>query len=85
MILSKPDIKLETKLVGFVEGKFSIPSFQRGYRWGQDEVTRLLDDVNSNGTKKYCLQPVIVRGRGDSFEMIDGQQRLTTLFLILKA
>lgn len=35
MILSKPDIKLETKLVGFVEGKFYIPSFQRGYRWGK--------------------------------------------------
>ena len=84
MILSKPDIKLETKLVGFVEGKFYIPSFQRGYRWGQDEVTRLLDDVNSNGTKNYCLQPVVVRRKEDSYELIDGQQRLTTLFLIYK-
>jgi hypothetical protein len=84
MILAKADIKLETKLVGLVEGKFYIPSFQRGYRWGQDEVTRLLDDVNSNGTKNYCLQPVVVRRREDSFELIDGQQRLTTLFLIYK-
>jgi len=81
---SKADIKLETKFVGFVQGKFYIPSFQRGYRWGQDEVTRLLDDVNSNGTKNYCLQPVVVRRREDSFELIDGQQRLTTLFLIYK-
>ena len=84
MTLAKADIKLETKLVGFIEGKFYIPSFQRGYRWGQDEVTRLLDDVNSNGTKNYCLQPVVVRRREDSFELIDGQQRLTTLFLIYK-
>jgi len=84
MNLAKADIKLETKLVGSVEGKFYIPSFQRGYRWGQVEVTRLLDDVYSNGTKNYCLQPVVVRRRNDSFELIDGQQRLTTLFLIYK-
>jgi uncharacterized protein with ParB-like and HNH nuclease domain len=84
MSLAKSDIKLETKLVGLVEGKFYIPSFQRGYRWGHDEVTRLLDDVNSNGTKNYCLQPIVVRRRKDSFELIDGQQRLTTLFLIYK-
>lgn len=84
MNLAKTDIKLETKLVGFIEGKFYIPSYQRGYRWGQDEVTRLLDDVNSNGTKNYCLQPVVVKRREDSFELIDGQQRLTTLFLIYK-
>lgn len=84
MNLVKADIKLETKLVGLIEGKFYIPSFQRGYRWGQDEVTRLLDDVNSNGTKNYCLQPIVVKRREDSFELIDGQQRLTTLFLIYK-
>jgi len=84
MSLAKFDIKLETKLVGLVEGKFYIPSFQRGYRWGNDEVTRLLDDVHSNGTKNYCLQPIVVRRREDSFELIDGQQRLTTLFLIYK-
>jgi len=84
MNLAKADIKLETKLVGLVQGKFYIPSFQRGYRWGQDEVTRLLDDVNSNGTKNYCLQPIVVRRREDSFELIDGQQRLTTLFLIYR-
>lgn len=84
MNLAKADIKLETKLVGLIQGKFYIPSFQRGYRWGHDEVTRLLDDVYSNGTKNYCLQPIVVKRREDSFELIDGQQRLTTLFLIYK-
>ena len=82
---AKAEIKLEPRLVGSVNGKFYIPSYQRGYRWRQDEVTRLLDDVNSNGTKNYCLQPIVVRRReDDSFELIDGQQRLTTLFLIYK-
>ena len=82
MSLVKADIKLETKYVGSIQGKFYIPSFQRGYRWGRDEVKRLLDDIHSNGDKNYCLQPVVVRKREDSFELIDGQQRLTTLFLI---
>ncbi len=80
----KPEIKLETKFVGSIQGEFYVPSFQRGYRWGRDEVTRLLDDVYLNGTKNYCLQPIVVRRSGNSFELIDGQQRLTTLFLIYK-
>jgi uncharacterized protein with ParB-like and HNH nuclease domain len=84
MVFAKAEIKLETKYVGFIHGEFYIPSFQRGYRWGRDEVTRLLDDVFTNGTKNYCLQPVVVKKRGDAFELIDGQQRLTTLFLIYK-
>lgn len=78
------DIKLETKLVGAIQGDFYVPSYQRGYRWGADEVYRLLDDVYTNGTKNYCLQPVVVRKKGESFELIDGQQRLTTLYLIYK-
>ncbi len=84
MNLAKADISLETKLVGSVEGTFEIPSYQRGYRWGKDEVYRLLDDIYSNGANSYCLQPIVVRNSGDRFELIDGQQRLTTLFILLK-
>lgn len=84
MNLAKPDIKLETKLVGSVEGNFDIPSYQRGYRWGKDEVYRLLDDIYTNGANNYCLQPVVVRKNFDRYELIDGQQRLTTLFILLK-
>lgn len=84
MGLNESEIRLETKLVGSIEGDFFVPSYQRGYRWGADEVTRLLDDIYTNGPKSYCLQPVVVRKQGDSFELIDGQQRLTTLYLIYK-
>lgn len=77
-------IILETKLVSDVKGTFFVPSYQRGYRWGEDEVLRLLNDVYSNGKKNYCLQPVVVRKKGDSYELIDGQQRLTTLYLIYR-
>jgi hypothetical protein len=82
------EIKLETKLVGDIQGLFFIPSYQRGYRWGKEEVERLLDDIYSVGDNinvNYCLQPIVVREREDkSYEVIDGQQRLTTLFLIYK-
>ena len=83
------NITLETKLVGEISGDFFVPSYQRGYRWGKDEVTRLLEDIYQNGEaidgkSSYCLQPIVVRKNGDRFELIDGQQRLTTLYLIYK-
>lgn len=77
-------IKLEAKLVGEISGEFFVPSYQRGYRWGEDEVTRLLDDVYANGDKPYCLQPIVVKKQNNKYELIDGQQRLTTLYLIFK-
>ena len=77
-------ILLETKLVGEINGTFYVPSYQRGYRWGEDEVLRLLNDVYLNGKKNYCLQPVVVRKMENAYELIDGQQRLTTLYLIYR-
>lgn len=78
------EIVLDTKLVGEIKGEFHVPSYQRGYRWGSTEVTRLLDDVYQNGKKNYCLQPIVVRNRGETYELVDGQQRLTTLYLIYR-
>lgn len=46
------EIILDTKLVGNVQGVFYVPSYQRGYRWGKEEVTRLLEDIYS----KACFQ-----------------------------
>lgn len=63
------NIVLETKLVADIKGAFYVPSYQRGYRWGEDEVNRLLDDVFQNGQKNYCLQPVVVRKKDDAFEL----------------
>lgn len=79
------NIQLNVKLVGKIKGEFYVPSYQRGYRWDQSQVIALLDDVYNNKEKPYCLQPIVVRkdvqGR---YELIDGQQRLTTLFIIYK-
>ena len=86
---------LRLKPVGKLFGeKFIIPSYQRGYRWTGGEVSKLLDDVKDffdrDDIKKesfYCLQPLVVcksKEFPDSWEVIDGQQCLTTIFLILR-
>lgn len=82
--MENSQILLETKLVSDITGTFYVPSYQRGYRWGEDEVLRLLNDIYVNGKKNYCLQPVVVRKKGNAYELIDGQQRLTTLYLIYR-
>src|SRR5690554_1834747 len=71
--------------------QYFIPSYQRGYRWTEDQVVQLLDDIwnFSKRDKKvrgefYCLQPIVVISINEGFEIIDGQQRFTTIFLIVK-
>jgi uncharacterized protein with ParB-like and HNH nuclease domain len=72
---------------------FYIPSYQRGYRWTEQQVTELLNDINEFSPKEipntnektwYCLQPIVVKQKDkNEWEVIDGQQRLTTIYLIL--
>lgn len=70
--------------------KFFIPSYQRGYRWRDREVGALLEDIwdFANTEQKqgsfYCLQPLVIENKDQQFTVIDGQQRLTTIFLIVK-
>lgn len=78
---------------------FFVPSYQRGYRWGRQEVEALLNDLwefylqtegkknlQTDGEKNvfYCLQPIVLykdeQGREN---LLDGQQRLTTIYLLL--
>ena len=70
---------------------FFVPSYQRGYRWTPQQVEQLLDDLwefKQSADKRdksvfYCLQPLVVKRRGPDWELVDGQQRLTTIRLIL--
>lgn len=78
-------MNLEEKIIGEIKGDFAIEAYQRGYRWGEDEVKHLLEDINEiPDGQKYCLQPVVVKNVNDKYELIDGQQRMTTLYLIMK-
>lgn len=79
------DIKLETKTIGKIAGDFFVADYQRGYRW-KEEVEILLNDISEIGEgENYCLQPIVIKKADDDrLELIDGQQRLTTLYLIQK-
>lgn len=73
---------------------YRIPEYQRPYVWGTDQVTELLDDVcqarNSNPESQYFLGSMVLKKNQKSegslsyteYDLLDGQQRLTTLFLI---
>lgn len=72
--------------------RYWIPAYQRGYRWDRLQVTQLLDDIwdfiqaseEKRRTSFYCLQPLVVRKLEDGgYEVVDGQQRLTTIFVLL--
>lgn len=75
-----------------IEGCFVIPSYQRGYRWTPNDAEKLLDDLIQCSTMQYCLQPLELQtikdtsnGSVTNMRVIDGQQRLTTLYLIARA
>lgn len=70
---------------------FNIPEYQRGYKWTADNVTQLLNDLRNfkkiSEYEFYCLQNITLTKSSlfnePCFNVIDGQQRLTTLFIIL--
>ncbi len=83
----------------FLDGNhhFIIPSYQRGYRWEERQIVDLLNDIyefQEEVKKKtdnkigefYCLQPIVVLKKAEnSWEVIDGQQRLTTILILLSS
>lgn len=83
----------------FLDGDhhFILPSYQRGYRWEKRQIVELLNDIyefqedikrkkEDKTGEFYCLQPIVVLKRQDSkWEVIDGQQRLTTILILLSS
>lgn len=75
----------------YLQGKtYSIPPYQRGYKWDTKDIERLLKDINEFSPNEdlnlfYCLQNITLVESQDSktFNVVDGQQRLTTLTVIL--
>lgn len=87
-IINSSDILSLKTVSGIVNYNFVIPDYQRGYRWKKQQVEDLLKDIDafdSENEEFYCLQPIVVKRNPDGgYELIDGQQRLTTIFIILK-
>ena len=84
------DDKISLKCIhDLLDYHFIIPSYQRGYRWTDQQVNDLLDDIweftqKAGKTKDefYCLQPIVVALGSNGYSVIDGQQRLTTIYII---
>lgn len=80
--------KIELIPISNLAGKnFVIDGYQRGYKWGKKEVLELLNDLNTfdDTQSVYCLQPLILNAKDNApFEIIDGQQRTTTIYILLK-
>jgi len=83
----------EKKVLELNEFNFRIPLYQRPYAWGEDEVIQLLEDLkffhkrnnSENKESSYFLGNIVLNKiDGNYYDVIDGQQRLTTLYLILK-
>lgn len=96
--MSKLNIDQQTVYQLFSDKKadFLIPDYQRPYAWGENECQTLWDDIftfafpddDCDKFKKddeYFLGPIVTFNNGGKHEIIDGQQRLTTLMLLLRA
>lgn len=69
---------------------YVIPRYQRAYAWEDKEIVQLIDDINDidiDSFESYYIGSLIVskvQGKPETYEVVDGQQRLTTLFLLLQ-
>lgn len=74
----------EIKIIDIFSDKYIVPIYQRKYSWTDKEIEQLLEDIIYNENNKYFLGTLTVDKKDDGrYEVIDGQQRLTTLCLIM--
>jgi len=66
----------------------TVPRYQRAYSWDEEDVRNFLADINSafsNGEAEYFLGSIVLQGVDTEFEVVDGQQRLTTATIFIAA
>lgn len=71
------------------DSHYVIPRYQRAYAWEDKEIIQLIDDINDIEYKEtvYYIGSLVVaqvKGKENTYEVVDGQQRLTTLYLLLQ-
>ncbi len=73
----------------FIMTHYVVPAFQREYVWGDTEIEQLLGDIieafQHDSNKEYFLGTTVVYKSDGKLQLIDGQQRMTTFFLVLCA
>ena len=96
ILSDKFDWSKPVPIVALLDMKFNIPTYQRGYRWTETHVNDLLNDIQNfidsfNGKEIgtddfYSLQPIVVKWNKEKgkWNLIDGQQRMTSIFLVIK-
>lgn len=86
----QPTVRTVGQIFGADE--YVIPIYQRAYAWGREEIKTLLSDVRdyrARGASSYYIGSLVTHAESDSeaeatiYEVVDGQQRLTTLFVVL--
>lgn len=76
---------LTSSIEKLFECNITIPDYQRIYCWDSKRVTDLWNDLSAMPDSPYHLGTVVLHHNGDKYDVIDGQQRLVTLTLILRA
>lgn len=83
MKIESQDQTVEALLKGTV---FEIPSFQRPYSWEMDHINKFWDDILENIAETYFIGSMVVyKGDRSKVFVVDGQQRLTTIAILLCA
>ncbi|HEY9135323.1 MAG TPA: DUF262 domain-containing HNH endonuclease family protein [Pseudomonadales bacterium] len=81
MKIESTDVDIRTLLTS---GYYSVPRFQRPYSWDQENIREFWDDVVRDNLGDYFIGSMVVYKKGDQrFGIVDGQQRLTTITILL--
>ena len=87
-LVSTLEIKAQG-LAACVGGNFlSVPKYQRAFSWEDENVSNFLADINSafsDGSPEYFMGSVVLQGADQKYEVVDGQQRLTTATILVSA
>lgn len=90
MIKEQRIVELNDETIFDQNAQYVIPRYQRAYAWEYDEIVQLIEDIKdatseSNRNNYYIGTLIVCKIKDDpeTYEVIDGQQRLTTLYLLL--
>ena len=89
-VLPLKEVSIRELFNGSFQATYEVPIYQRNFAWEKDEISALVEDIydacKKDNTSVYYIGTLVSFNKGDNvFEIIDGQQRLTTLTLILGA